>query len=70
MATKKYYTEEQLNAFARAPPPKNYEEAMKREDALGLGLAACLTCCARHKVLTVPGAASPRENNIVGNIVK
>ena len=30
---------------------------------------ARLTCCARHRVLTVPGAASPRESNIVGNIV-
>jgi hypothetical protein len=33
MATKKDYTEEQLNAFARASPPKNCEEAMKREGA-------------------------------------
>ena len=31
---------------------------------------ARLTCCARHKVLTVPGAAASRESNIVGNIVK
>ena len=33
MSVKKDFTDEQLNAFARMPPPKNYEEAMRREDA-------------------------------------
>ena len=49
MATKKDYTEEQLNAFARAPPPKNYEEAMKREDAPLWDAAVCIELAAFDK---------------------
>jgi hypothetical protein len=49
MATKKDYTEEQLNAFARAPPPKNYEEAMKREDAPLWDAAVCVELAAFDK---------------------